>query len=99
MTATIVESLLEDSPEFQREAFRLDAVPEPSQLPGRRCPEPSCGAPATVIDRFVLDSTDGPVVVLKTRCSRRHWFTVPEDQLSPAYRDGSATFEEQHATW
>jgi hypothetical protein len=47
----------------------------------------------------VLDSTDGPVVVLKTRCSRRHWFTVPEDQLSPAYRDGSATFEEQHATW
>src|SRR5262245_52243561 len=99
MTATIVESLLEDSQEFRRDPYHLDTAPDLSQLPGRRCPEPSCGAPASVVDRFVLDSTDGPVVVLKTRCSRRHWFTVPEDQLSEAYRTGATTFEEQHARW
>jgi hypothetical protein len=39
------------------------------------CPE--CGAPAEVIDRFVLQSTDGPVVHVKVRCVTGEWFTVP----------------------
>ena len=38
---------------------------------------PACGAPAEVIDRFVLQSTDGPVVHLKVRCVTGEWFTVP----------------------
>ena len=38
---------------------------------------PACGAPAEVIDRFVLQSTDGPVVHLKVRRVTGEWFTVP----------------------
>lgn len=30
------------------------------------CPE--CGLPAEVLDRFVLESTDGPVEMIKIRC-------------------------------
>jgi hypothetical protein len=39
------------------------------------CPE--CGAPAEVIDRFVLPSSDGPVEHVKTRCVTGPWFVVP----------------------
>jgi hypothetical protein len=38
---------------------------------------PACGAPAEVIDRCVLQSTDGPVVHVKVRCVTGEWFTVP----------------------
>lgn len=42
-----------------------------------RCPELDdkgevCGAIAEIIDRFVLDSTDGPVEHLTTRCLDGH---------------------------
>jgi hypothetical protein len=42
---------------------------------------PGCGAPAEVVDRFVLPSTDGPVEHLKIGCVTRHWFTVAADRL------------------
>jgi hypothetical protein len=35
---------------------------------------PACGAPAEVIDRFVLSSTHGPVEHVKTSCITGHWF-------------------------
>ena len=41
------------------------------------CPDPDCGAPAEVRDRFELDSTDGPVEHVLTYCLAGHRFTVP----------------------
>lgn len=46
------------------------------------CPE--CGAPAEVVDHFVLHSTNGPVEHVKVQCVSRHWFTLPLGSLSPA---------------
>lgn len=43
------------------------------------CPE--CGAPAEVVDRFDLPSTDGPVEHVKVQCVTRRWFTVPTHSL------------------
>ena len=45
------------------------------------CPDPDCGAPAEVTDRFTLASTDGTVVHVKTICARRHWFTLPAERI------------------
>jgi hypothetical protein len=39
------------------------------------CPDPACPAPARVVDRFVLESTDGPVEHIKTHCDNGHGFT------------------------
>jgi hypothetical protein len=39
------------------------------------CPE--CGAPADVVDRHVLESTDGPVEHARVRCVARHVFFLP----------------------
>lgn len=39
------------------------------------CPE--CGLPAEVRDRFVLESTDGPIEHVKTQCVKRHCLTFP----------------------
>jgi hypothetical protein len=36
------------------------------------CPE--CGLPAEIQYRSVLQSTDGPVEHVKTRCVTGHWF-------------------------
>jgi hypothetical protein len=38
------------------------------------CPE--CAAPAEVVDRFDLPSTDGPVEHVKVQCLNRHGFTM-----------------------
>ncbi len=38
------------------------------------CPE--CRAPAEIVDRFVLDSTDGPLEHLKLWCVTGRWFTA-----------------------
>lgn len=43
------------------------------------CPE--CGAPAEETDRFVLDSTDGPVAHVALRCARKHYFRMPVEML------------------
>jgi hypothetical protein len=45
------------------------------------CPEPSCAAPAEMVDQFVLWSTSGPVEHVKTYCVRRHIFMLPTEQL------------------
>lgn len=41
-----------------------------------------CGAPAEVIKRFVLTSTDGPVEHVKTRCVTGPWFTYPATAIA-----------------
>ncbi len=43
------------------------------------CPE--CSAPAEVVDRFALPSTDGAVEHAKVQCVRRHWFVLPVASL------------------
>jgi hypothetical protein len=43
------------------------------------CPE--CAAPAEVVDRFALPSTDGDVEHVKMRCLGRHWFLLPAAAL------------------
>ena len=39
------------------------------------CPDPACGAPARIVDRWTFGSTSGPVEHVKTGCQRGHWFT------------------------
>jgi hypothetical protein len=48
------------------------------------CPE--CGAPAEVTDRFVLESTSGPIDHAKVHCVRRHWFLLSIESLDRANR-------------
>lgn len=50
------------------------------------CPE--CGVPAEVIDRFVLPSTDGPVVHLVVGCTAGHHFRMAADRLPPESQEG-----------
>jgi hypothetical protein len=38
------------------------------------CP---AGAPAEIVDRFMLPGTDGPIEHVKTRCVTGPWFVVP----------------------
>ena len=49
---------------------------------------PDCAAPAEVVDRFTLPSTDGPVEHVTVRCLVRHRFTLPAASLpaAPAVR-------------
>ena len=47
---------------------------------------PDCGAPAEVLDRFVLESTDGPVDHAKVRCVHGHWFLLSLRTLERARR-------------
>jgi hypothetical protein len=42
---------------------------------------PQCLAPAEVTDRFVLESTSGPVEHITVCCVHRHRFTIPADRL------------------
>ena len=51
------------------------------------CPEPACDAAAEVVDRYPLNSTDGPVSMVRTRCLGRHvrdW--IDDNASSPARR-------------
>lgn len=43
------------------------------------CPE--CFAPAEILDRFTLGSTDGGVEHVKVQCLGRHWFLMPASSL------------------
>ena len=47
---------------------------------------PDCGAPAEITDRFVPESTSGPVDHAKVCCVRRHWFLLSLDSLDRANR-------------
>jgi hypothetical protein len=52
---------------------------------------PACAAPAEVVERFVLDSTDGPIEHATVRCADRHRFTVLVERLtSPRLQDEEA---------
>jgi len=44
------------------------------------CPE--CGAPAEVTDRFVLESTDGPIEHVRLQCAGLHWFLMSTESLA-----------------
>ena len=44
------------------------------------CPE--CGHPAELVDRLVLESTDGPVEHAHVRCVLRHRFWLPIEYLT-----------------
>ncbi|HEX6756293.1 MAG TPA: hypothetical protein VF109_10160 [Mycobacteriales bacterium] len=48
------------------------------------CPE--CGAPAEIVDRDALESTDGPMEHVKVICARRHWFLLSTRSLAAAHR-------------
>jgi hypothetical protein len=48
------------------------------------CPEEGCAVPAEVVDRRVLDSTDGPVEHIDLVCILGHRFFMPVDQLPMA---------------
>ncbi|HEY6796530.1 MAG TPA: hypothetical protein VI248_17785 [Kineosporiaceae bacterium] len=45
------------------------------------CPDPDCGAPAEIVDRWTVQSTDGPVEHVTTRCLHRHRFTPRVERL------------------
>jgi hypothetical protein len=47
------------------------------------CPDPTCQAPAQIVDRWTWGSSDGPVEHVKTSCERGHWFTPTADSLRP----------------
>ncbi|MBO0867766.1 MAG: hypothetical protein J2P15_04300 [Micromonosporaceae bacterium] len=49
-----------------------------------RCPEPGCPAPAEILDRRALHSTDGAVEHLRIQCLHRHHFLLPADRLPAA---------------
>ena len=42
---------------------------------------PRCLAPAEITDRFVLESTSGPVEHVTVCCANRHWFTITTEHL------------------
>jgi hypothetical protein len=46
------------------------------------CPDPSCRAPAEIVDRWTFASSQGPVEHVKTRCERGHYFTPTVDSLT-----------------
>lgn len=45
------------------------------------CPHPACCALAEILDRFTLQSTDGPVEHVRVLCLNRHRFALPVDSL------------------
>ena len=56
------------------------------------CPDPTCRAPARIVDRWTLASSDGPVELVKTGCERGHWFTPLVESLDfrPAIIEASS---------
>lgn len=45
---------------------------------------PTCGLPAEVRDRFVLESTAGPMEHAATLCAQRHTYRLPVVLLEPS---------------
>ena len=43
------------------------------------CPDTDCAVPAEEVDRFVLDSTDGPIVHVATHCANGHHYIHIEE--------------------
>jgi hypothetical protein len=44
-------------------------------------PEQRCGLPSEVLGRSVMESTSGPVELIKIRCILGHYFNCPVDML------------------
>ncbi len=44
---------------------------------------PTCGLPAEVLQRFVLESTSGPMEHAAIRCVERHVYRLPLAMLEP----------------
>jgi hypothetical protein len=65
-----------DAREAPAQRLGDDAMPEVIA-----CPDPTCRAPAQIVDRWTFRSTDGPVEHVKTGCERGHWFTPTIDSL------------------
>jgi hypothetical protein len=42
---------------------------------------PQCDMPAEIEDRSVLQSTDGPIALVRIRCLNGHWSNMPESEL------------------
>lgn len=42
------------------------------------CPNPDCDRPAAVRDRYTVESTDGLVWVVATRCLDGHFYCLEE---------------------
>jgi hypothetical protein len=55
------------------------------------CPDPTCWAPARIVERWTLASSDGPVEHVKTSCERGHGFTPLVESLDfrPAITEAS----------
>jgi hypothetical protein len=51
------------------------------------CPDPACHAPAEVLDRYALGSTDGRWEHVRTYCVRRHIFVLPTERV-PGFGPG-----------
>jgi hypothetical protein len=45
------------------------------------CPDPACHAPAEILDRYPLGSTDGLWEHVRTYCVRRHVFVLPTERV------------------
>lgn len=54
------------------------------------CPAPDCGLDATIRERTVLESSDGPVEHLRTDCADGHFFVMPVDMLGPRPAEAEA---------
>ena len=46
-----------------------------------RCPEPGCELPAEILDRAILESTDGPIEHARIVCLGGHRFFMPTAML------------------
>lgn len=42
---------------------------------------PTCAGPVTVVDRFRLGSTDGPVEHVRISCPQRHHYAMPLENV------------------
>ena len=49
---------------------------------------PACAAPAEVVDRYVLESTDGPIEHATVVCAVKHRFTVLVERLATTHAAG-----------
>lgn len=47
---------------------------------------PACTAPAEIVDRYVLESTDGPIEHATVVCASRHRFTVLVERMATPRR-------------
>jgi len=51
---------------------------------------PQCGQPAEILDRFVLESTDGPAEHLRVSCLARHHLMLPAEAMHRYATAGTA---------